>query len=426
MKTHVFSQNFLNRLSIVKKLIPVIVLSLFFASCSSDDDEDDDFSPPTNLNAEMLEGDFDELHLTNKFDDPQEADYIIVGDVAINVELKIDPGVRVEAEEDMEIVIEESAHVVASGSDQKNIILTTANQAAGQYWKGIRINSSDARNSLSYTVVEYAANSNFSIGPFSSQNRSAAIAVDDDAVLSLTNCKIQNNASYGVFVRGEINDFQANEFTDNDGAGIASHVRNAGAIDEASTFSGNSFNGVEITGGTIALPTEWSRLSSDAFYKITEDISVEAHLTVHEGTLLHFDEDVEIVVDEGASGTSHDGIIEVKGSASNPVLFTSSNHAGGQHWKGLRVNTSDLRNSLDHAIFEYGGESRISIGPFSSQNRETNIAVDEDAYLAFGTVTSSHSKGWGIAAILSDDIDISNADLTYEGNTQGDLEIVDE
>lgn len=85
-----------------------------------------------------------------------------------------------------------------------------------------------------------------------------------------------------------------------------------------------------------------------------------------------------------------------------------------------------LRNSLDHAIFEYGGESRISIGPFSSQNRETNIAVDKDAFLKFGTVTSSHSNGWGIAAILSDDIDISNANLTYEGNTQGDLEIVDE
>lgn len=426
MKKVFLSPRILHRLTALKIGVPIIALGLLASACSSDDEDDFDPNDAINTNPEMLEGDYDDLHLTNKFNNPQAADYIVVGDVSINAELKIDPGVKIEVEQDLEIVIEESAHVLALGSDDANIIFTTADQAAGDYWKGIRINSSDMRNSLTHSVVEYAANSTFSIGPYSSQNRAAAVAVDDDAVLSLNHCVIKNNKSYGVFVRGELNEFSANEFNDNGEAGIAAHVRNLGKTDAASTYTGNSFAGVEIIGGDLLLPAEWNRLSDGAFYKIIDDISVEAHLTINEGTQLHFDEGVEIVVDEGASGTSHDGIIEVKGSASDPVLFTSSNIAGGQHWRGLRVNTSDMRNSLDHAVFEYGGESRFTIGPYSSQNRQANIAVDKDAHLSFGTVSSSHSKGWGIAAILSDDIDITDANLSYSDNTQGDLEIVDQ
>lgn len=405
--------------------IAVLAAGLFAAGCNNDDDEDVTPDNPDNPNVEMLEGDYDNLHLTNKFDDPQTADYKVVGDVSIEAELKIDPGVRIEVEEDLEIVIEESGYVLASGSEENNIIVSSANRAAGQHWKGIRINSSDMRNALSHAVVEYAGSSEFNIGPFSSQNRAAGVAVDDDGMLSIENCIVQNSKSYGVYVRGELNEFSNNEFNNNGEAGIAAHVRNLSKTDEASTYTGNNFKGVEIIGGELLLPAEWNRLSDGAFYKITDDISVEAHLTVYEGTRLHFDEDIEFVINEGEDGTSHDGIIEVKGSASDPVLFTSSNKAGGQHWKGMRVNTSDMRNSLDHAVFEYGGESEYNIGRFSSQNRAANIAVDEEASLTFGTVTSSDSKAWGIAAIYAEDIDISSADFTYSNNTQGDLEIVE-
>lgn len=407
----------------IKALLPtaaIIIAAVTLSSCEKDDDDAINGNGNQHPTDSTLSGTYDEdLHLENLHDDPSVADYTVTGHVTINAKLTIDPGVRIEFEEDQGLRISSSAIFEANGTEEKPIVFTTADLAGGKYWEGIRVRSSDIRNKMVHVVVEYAGNSNMSLGPYSSQNRQTNVGINDDATLSIHHSHIRFGKGYGLFVRGTILDHEENTYTDNMQSALSAHVRNAEVIDELTTYSGNGFDGPEIYGGTIESQMTWSKIEGDTPFKISGDIDVEAPLYITEGVTLMLDEDIQIVVDEGSGGSVIDGYIDVQGTSSMPVTFTTSNLAGGQHWKGIRIKTSDMRNQMEHVVIEYAGNSNISIGPYSSQNRQANIAVDSHAHFTLKNAMVRQSKGWGIAAIANATLTLEN--VQYENNAEGNL-----
>lgn len=388
-------------------------------SCEEDsDDVNPDPDPVEDDNT--LSGSYDDdLVLSKTNDDPDEADYIVVGDVTINAKLTVEAGVRIEFEEDLELKISSTGFMVAEGSEDELIVFSSAERQAGKYWKGILVNSSDNRNILSYAVVEYAGNSKLRIGPYSSQNQQTNVGVDDDASLSLEHCTIKDGKGYGLFVRGTLNDHNFNTYRDLAESALVTHVRNAGVIDENSSYTGNNHDGAEIFGSKLEQEITISKLRGDAAYKVSGDIEVEAPLFITEGVTLELDEDVMIDVKDGSGGSSSDGYIDVAGTEDMRVVFTTSNLAGGQHWKGIRISTSDTRNVMENVVLEYGGNSEMNIGSFSSQNRAANLGVDDEASLTLTNALVSNSKVWGIAAIASANLTLN--DVQYSNNQEGDL-----
>ncbi len=75
---------------------------------------------------------------------------------------------------------------------------------------------------------------------------------------------------------------------------------------------------------------------------------------------------------------------------------------------------------MNHVVVEYAGDSNMSIGPYSSQNRSANIAVDSHSTLSLSNAVISNSNGWGIAAISNASLTMEN--ITFENNQEGDLE----
>ncbi len=391
------------------------LISVTFYSCDDILDDIDEDDP--DLTQQTLSGSYDDdLHLTNIFDDPMAADYIVDGRVEINAKVTIDPGVRIEFEEDEDFRITSSGYIEAIGTEDDPITFTSANIPGGMHWRGILVRSSDMRNILQHVVVEYAGNSNTPLGPYSSQNRSTNIGIDDGARLSVINSQIRNGKGYGIFVRGSLIEHEGNSYTDNTSAAVSVHVRNAGVMDDASVFSGNSVDGVEIYGGTIEEEMVWSKLHNKSPYYISDHVYVEAPLTITEGVRFELAEDVNISIEEG----SGDSFMQVSGTQNMPVVFTRANPEADQYWRGIRYRTSDNRNSMNYVVVEYAGSSNMSIGPYSSQNRRANIAVDSHSTLSLSNAVISNSNGWGVTAISN--ANLSMDDITFENNQEGDLE----
>ncbi len=122
-------------------------------------------------------------------------------------------------------------------------------------------------------------------------------------------------------------------------------------------------------------------------YIAVGDINLSAIMTVEAGVVVHVEEDLQINVTSG-------GVIDANGTATNGVMFTSSNVAGGQYWKGILVQSSDTRNSLEFTVVSYAGNSVMAFA--SGTDYQTNIGLDAGGYMNIQNSVISNSLGYGL------------------------------
>ncbi len=365
-------------------------------------------NPTEEISGEMNEN----TTLENHVEDPEVPDYLVVGDVGVNAELTIEPGVIIHFEEDRQLNINSDGTLLAAGEASNKIIFTSADAEGGRMWKGIQIVSTDARNEISNAEINYAGNSEF--GGFSNfVDVPAAIALHSDGKLNLNNTDIKESGGYGLYSRyGTFESFVQNNFENNALAGIGLNANEVHNIDGATTFSGNE-RAVEIYGSTLSLTSDavWSKLDGTSRYYVSGNVGVSSFLEISAGAKFDFAEDVKLKV-------NNDGALKAVGTSSEKIEFTSAKSSSGIYWKGLELTSSDARNELTHTVISYAGNSEF--GSFSDfVDKKTALAMYNDARLTLTQTEISNSDGYGVYVRYGTFDNF--AENTFSSNTLADI-----
>lgn len=335
------------------------------------------------------------------------ARYYVSGWINVDSYLEITDGAIFDFAEDKGITVGSNGVFVADATSSDQIVFTSKNASTGIHWKGIFINSNDARNILSNAEVSYAGNTEWG---FSGTDYPAAVGIENGK-LNLLNTSILNSKGYGVYLHsGSMPQFGSNTFDSNMLDAIVMMMDEVHMIDEATTFTNNGWNGVTLYSSTLTSDATWVNLNGDAMYRISEWIYAEAGLTLDPGVEMAFEEDKALIV-------RNTGYLSAKGTSSQNILFTTTNEPGQIHWAGIWIRTSDARNEMDYVVVNYAGGYEFN---YAGTNYSTAIAGDDDDLprltLTNSTVknSASHAVYWEGGTI--NDVESSAANNTFTNN----------
>jgi hypothetical protein len=338
--------------------------------------------------------------------------YYVSGSLDVATFLNIEEGTKLNMAEDVNILVSANGVLRATGSESNKIEFNSINPSSGILWKGIEFTSTSVQNELTHCIITNAGNSNYtSFSDF--VDVKAGIAIRNDAKLKLNNTEVSNSGGYGVYVRyGEFESFQANTFSENTRAHVGLPANEASSIDEATTFSGDSY-AIEVY-GNISDESTWVNLNGTARYNVVADVTINNGLTLNPGVQIDFDEDLDFDVRSA-------GYLNAEGTSGDPILFTSSNEAGEIAWGGLKFYTSDARNVLDFVTVNLaGGNETTDLDNFIDE--KTSIAGNGNARLTLTNSTISNGEGFGVYFQGTiNDIEAGAANNTFTNNTSGNV-----
>jgi hypothetical protein len=345
------------------------------------------------------------------------ATYHIIGDVEIHDELSLGDGVQVELDEGVRFEVASSGVLMAEGTETNPIRFTSSDISGGRYWTGMTIRSSDARNVLNHTIVNYAGSPverqyyRTSLGDVH-----ANIAVMEGARLSVENSTIGHGAAYGIAVDygASFNGFSSNRLADNQDAPVLIHVNAVHGIDAATEFV-NTENYIKIYNNQVTDDQTWVDLNGTTAYRFTWDVQVKSNLVIDAGARLEFDEDVQLTVDS-------EGSLVAEGTASSPIRFTSSNVAGEVRWAGIDIQSTSALNSFDYVTVNWGGgNERLFYRTFidSDGDVHANIGLQENAKLSLTNSRILNSGEYGLAILEGATVNGARSETTiYNANTE--------
>ena len=293
--------------------------------------------------------------------------YIVTGDITINfgVTLTIQPGVEVKFAGNFKITVNGTLN--AAGTSSQNIRFTS-NQStpAPGNWKSIYFNGVSSNNSvLDYAIVEYGGNID-----------GANIYLEQSSP-TITNSTISYSSDFAMTLHSFSSGTCYPNFSNN-------------------TFTNNAKNAVRFFGNVYYSGT---LQKANAPYVITDPIIIHdvtpipTVWTIGAGVEMRFDAGKRINM--GDPPSNHNGGLNVQGTVSEPVIFTSNQPAGTQtpgFWSGLAL----LRGSatIDHARIEYAD---------------------------YGVYVPSGSSVYGTPTIQSNLIQNNNRGIFFEPSTRSNI-----
>jgi len=145
-------------------------------------------------------------------------------------------------------------------------------------------------------------------------------------------------------------------------------------------------------------------LTPDVSYIVTNEISVQADLTIEPGTVIEFEQDARLEIDDGA--------LIADGTEADSIRFTGTEQSPGW-WNGIYVSESaDLNNQMNYVIVEYAG------GLESSNTGSANVMVGRDrrdAQMAITNSTMRYSSNDGLYVHSNGPIP-NSGNNTFTGN----------
>lgn len=360
------------------------------------------------LGAEVLECDIDDITLS---DIREGVDYIVECDVSVDGVMTIEPGVTIEFRANTALEIQNDGAIIAVGTASEPISFIGENSSRG-FWRGLGVRSSDARNELSHVIITDAGSDILNETWSDVRAAVSVLTTTEDARLSIQNTEIANSAGYGLAVDEDASliAFADNTIRDNSLSAVLCDANTVSKIEGTSSFSGNDFDGIEISSSTLdeSGTQAWPKLD----YKMNGDIKVETALDISAGTRLFFEPRASLVIFE-------DGTLIAAGNAENPIIFTGMN-TSIPSWKGIVIRSSDPRNLMRHCEVSYGG----------SEESETvwaggvlaNILLTEttiNSRLTIENSTISDTNGCGIYVSRGATLDAT--DLKFSNVETGDI-----
>jgi len=337
--------------------------------------------------------------------------YFLPDDINVNSGLAIEAGASFSAASETFITVNTNGYLIAEGTASDKITFTA--EDTGNGWRGIFFQSNNNLNSLDHVEISYGGNAS---GP-SSGVEPASIGMEGffDSKLKINNTTISNSLNYGLYAEGgaEITEFSNNTFNDNDGFPIGSNIFNACEVDNASTFSNNGTNAVEVFGSTLAegVDKTLSKIDDGTAYRATGNVNLNGELTVEAGTTFEFDEGVVFSVN------SQGGIV-AEGTSEDMITFTASNNS--EPWGGIVHYSTSTSNVMSFCTISYGGNRNAVSGV-----EPANLGLESffNAELKLTDCTITNSSGFGI---FHEDVNDNNTILKDANNdpmvTQAALE----
>ncbi len=343
-----------------------------------------------------------------------DARYFVSGFVNINSYLEISPGAIFDFAEDKGLSVLSDGVLVANAAEAESIVFTSKNAATDVYWKGIYIGSNDVRNMLSNVEVSYAGNSEWGFG---GSNHPGAIGIEDGK-LNLSNSVITNSKAHGVYVKtGSFETFASNTFSNNGDIDIVLMADQAGMIDDATSFTGNTiWNGVKIYGSTLTSDATWVNLKDDARYFMDGHLDIEAGLTLDPGVYIGVMQDKLITVEPT-------GYLIAQGTSTDMITFTTWDVPGQILWGGIFIRSANAQNELDYVNIDYAGGTDM---PYGGTNYITALGGDDDDLPTVTLTNSSITNSGGYAVYWEGGTinDVNNAGNTFTDNAESPAVVI--
>ncbi|QDG49888.1 hypothetical protein FIV42_03765 [Persicimonas caeni] len=318
----------------------------------------------------------------------------------INAEWTLDPGVTVENEEEVQILVNTDGGVIRALGEEGNPVTFRGVEALRGHWQGIEVASNTADNLFQHTVVEHGG------GYLWSGDPSSYGALRVVGKMEIVDSTFRENANYALkaFEQSDLRGFANNTFENNDVPMWIAPDR-VGEMAGTSQFTGNDEQIVKVShtnGASVSTDQSWKDVGVP--YRVVDRTFVNAALTIEAGVTVEFGEEDELHVEE-------EGSLIVAGTADNPVLITGVNKVEG-YWHGIGFKSNSTANSISHATIEYGGSNAWS----GNTNNQSTI------FLAKGTLdlestAINYSEGHGI--YIADGAAISSCEgVTFDGNVK--------
>ena len=341
-----------------------------------------------------------------------EAYYFVSGNLTLAADVMMSAGVEFHMAEDVFITVTDDGSLAATGTAMDRVVFTA--QDADNPWGGIKIASTDSKNSFDYVTITQAGGTE--IGEFANFiDVPANIGLYENAKLSMTNSTVSDGEGYGIYIRyGELSTFESNTVSGNGEYGIGLEAKRVDELDINTTFTGNTKGAVEIFGGTLDDETStWVALKDDAHYVVTSGVTIQRSLTIQPGASLYFDNDVYFQ-------TTESGSLIAQGTADSVIVFTSA-QPGTFKWRGIFVNSSTTNNVLDYVEVSHGGSSKYDFANFVDAN--VNVGVGNSATLSLtnSTISNSGSYGLYVDGTINADVEESAAGNTFSSNPDGNV-----
>jgi hypothetical protein len=303
-------------------------------------------------------------------------DYIIDCVIAVEVDLKIQPGVVIEFASNAGMDIKESGSLSAVGSANSPIVFRGKTATPG-FWSVLHFDSNNPNNELNYVSIADGGGSN------SYNNASIWVNDNNSGQLTFKNSTIKNSKGYGLLVEGNasIPNFSNNTFSNNGDAPLDISMLNIGSLDAASNYGdGNTKNYVSVNSSNVNQPQVIKSINVP--YLIKGNSNIKDNLTLNPG--------VQFLMASGASiDVNSSGSIHAIGTSSDPISIKGEVDAVG-YWGVIHVDSNNPLNEFAFVNIKNGG----SLGSFDY----SSIWVNDNNNGAFimNDCSISDSYSWGL------------------------------
>ena len=314
----------------------------------------------------------------NVFANPALPDYFVKADIDVTAQLTVAPGVTVMFKPNRGLSIEgNSGALVAVGKADSLVVLTAQDTLNG--WDGIVFFNNNAQNEFNYADVSYGGQLDFGFGV-----QAANIGVDNNGGVKVSNSTVSNSFNYGIYLEGggTLRASGNNTLSNNANNPIALSISQVGSLDEASIYSGNTDNAVEIFASTLSQDEELvvPALSNGIPYYVSGKLDINSGIKVQPGSSFEFSSTAFVEME------SANGYFSAEGTAADSITFTARNPADG--WGGFSFYTANSSNSFKYARVSYGGNRDFNFGI-----QPANIGVDNTAQIKISNSVISNSVG---------------------------------
>ncbi|MBC7448191.1 MAG: right-handed parallel beta-helix repeat-containing protein [Hymenobacteraceae bacterium] len=395
-------------------LLSVVFIVGALGACTSDKDDDPTPLPGTSTTANTITVPCADIQVNttwaNVEPDSSKFDYIVACQIDVmNGVLTIAPGVRIRFDgPDASLRTEGSGGLNASGTAAQPITFESGQMVRGA-WAGLRFNSRNADNMLSYARIWYAGSKDMSFG---AQGK-AGVVVYNTGRLKMTNSRIETCAGHGIVIDQSASFPAVPEFSGNTISGCELHpvvmtFKFLSAWNDTNRLTNNGKAGVRIYLDALAAADDVHVPNLGVPLEIATSVELaDGDLTLDPGVTMAFAPSAYLKV--------RSGTLTAVGTASAPITLQGQ-QAGQGTWIGLHVAGSGL-NRMEYCTVDGGGNARAQ---GSAGMGGVVVGISSRAgRLSLANCIVRNSFGFGIHKAAT--TVFSATGMTYANNQLGDV-----